>query len=65
MSNVIKSLAFWKAVSFLLAGIVALLVYYGTIPASFGYTAEAILAFILTVLQFFGIVPELRSRGLM
>lgn len=60
----VKALAFWKGFAFLAAGVVALLAYFGVIPASDAYTYEAILAFILTVLQFFGITPELRARGL-
>jgi hypothetical protein len=64
MPPFVLSLAFWKAVSFILMGVAALLVVFGVIPAQYGLDAGAILAFILSVLQFFGINPELRMRGL-
>jgi hypothetical protein len=60
----VKALAFWKGIAFLVAGAVALLAYFGVIEAGDAYTYEAILAFILTVLQFFGVTPEIRARGL-
>ena len=59
-----KSLAFWKALSWLLAGVDALLVYYGVLPEVYLWSAGAILSAILSVLNALQIVPELRSRGL-
>lgn len=60
-----KAKAFWEAIALLLAGIDALLVFFGILPDIylFGYTA--ILAGIMAILKFFGIVPELRARGLL
>lgn len=59
------ALAFWKALSFVLAGIAALLVFFGVIPAQYGLEAGAILAAIVSVLEFFGIHPELTIRRLL
>jgi hypothetical protein len=59
-----KSLAFWKAVSFAIAGILAVLISFNVVPAQYGYPAEGILALVLSALQFFGVTPELRARGL-
>ena len=55
--------AFWTAVSWALAGVCGLLVYFGVLPPQFGWPAATILAGILSVLNFFGIVPELRLTG--
>lgn len=60
-----KSLAFWSALSWLLAGVAGLLVYFGVLPDVYAYSAPVILAFIQTVLKFLQIVPELRDRGLL
>lgn len=57
--------AFWNAVSLILAGAFALLVFFGVLPADYAIPAAGIYSFILAVLQFFKIVPELRARGLM
>lgn len=64
MPTQFKSLAFWKAVSFLLAGAVGIAIAFNLIPAQYGYTGEVILAFIVSILQFFGVNPELRAKGL-
>lgn len=61
----VKSLAFWKAVSYILAGVVALLVYFGVLPDAYLYGDAVILTAILAVLNFLGIVPELRVKGLL
>lgn len=60
-----KSLAFWKGASFLVAGVLALLVVFGVLPAQYAIDAGTILAFALSILHFFDINPELRARGLM
>jgi len=54
---------FWEAVALVLAGADALLVYFGVLSEMYLYGGAAILAFIYAVLNFFGIVPELRARG--
>jgi hypothetical protein len=56
--------AFWEAVSYIAAGIVALLVFFNVIPPDYGLPAGAILTFILAVLRFFKINPELIDKGL-
>lgn len=61
----VKSLAFWKAISYLLAGVVALLVYFGVLPDTYLYGDAAILTAILAVLNFLGVVPELKARRLL
>jgi len=60
----LHSLAFWKGISYLGAGIVALLVFYGVIPDNYLYGDAAILAAIVALLNFLGVTPELRSKGL-
>lgn len=61
----VYSLAFWKAISYVLAGIVALLVYFGVLPSQYLYDAGAILLAILALLNFLGVHPELRAKGRM
>ena len=58
MPNFVKSLAFWKAVSLVVAVLVA---------AFSDYKLEAAMveALVLAVLQLFGVNPELRSRGIL
>lgn len=60
----VYSLAFWSAVSWLLAGVAGLLVYFGVLPVQYGYAAPVILAAIQVVLKFLGVVPELQAKGL-
>lgn len=59
-----KSLAFWKGASYLIAGALALLAFFGLIPAQYALEAGAVLAIVVSVLNFFGVDPELRARGL-
>lgn len=61
----VYSLRFWEGFSILLEGVVILLVYFGVLPDSYLYGSAAILAVILSVLRFFGVNPELRSKGLL
>jgi hypothetical protein len=60
----VYSLAFWSALSWLLAGVAGLLVYFGVIGSEFGYAAPVILAAIQAVLKFLNITPELQAKGL-
>lgn len=60
-----KSLKFWEAISWLVAGIVGLLVYFNVLPDAYAYGAPVILAAILAVLNFFQVYPELRDKGLL
>lgn len=60
----VYSLAFWSAVSWLLAGVAGLLVYFGVLPVQYGYAAPVILAAIQVILKFLGITPELQAKGL-
>lgn len=66
MSNLppfVKSLAFWTAVSWLAAGVLALLAYFGVVAESWAVPAAAILSWVLALLNMFGIKPELRYRA--
>lgn len=54
--------AFWEAVSLLIAGILALLVYFGVLPADYGLGSGVILMFLLAVLRFLKIEPELKAK---
>ena len=60
-----KSLAFWEAVSWLGAGVAALLAYFGKLPIEYAYSAPVILSAILATLRFFQIEPELKAKGLL
>ena len=55
--------AFWNAISLILAGVLALLVFFGVIPAIYALPAGAIYSFIVAVLQFFNINPQLKERA--
>lgn len=64
LPNYVYALAFWKAVSYLLAGVVALLVYFGILPDAYLYGDAVILTAILSVLNFLEVHSELREKGL-
>lgn len=57
------SLRFWEGISWLLAGVDALLVYFGVLPEVFLYSGAVILSAILAVLKFFNVTPELLAKG--
>jgi hypothetical protein len=63
LPDFVKSLAFWKAVTFLAAGILALLAYFQVIPSNWAIGSEVILAWVLALLQMFGINPEIRAKA--
>jgi hypothetical protein len=54
--------AFWEALSFALAGVAALLAYFGIIPAEYAVGTAVFMTWFMAVLKLFGIVPELRLR---
>ena len=58
----VKSLAFWTALSWVVAGILGLLVYFEVVPATWGLPAALILSWVLALLNMFGITPELRAK---
>ena len=60
-----KAKAFWEAIALVIAGVLALLVFFGILPNQYLIGAAAVYVAIEAVLKFFGIVPELRARGLM
>lgn len=60
-----KSLAFWSAVSWIGAGVVGLLVYFGKLSEVYAYSAPVILAAIQAIFQFLKIELELRAKGLL
>lgn len=59
----VYSLAFWSAVSWVLAGVLGLLVYFGVLPPVYNYGAAAILVAIQAVLKVIQINPELQAKG--
>ncbi len=59
----VYTLRFWEALSWLVAGLLALLVQFGVIGPEFAMSAAAVLALFLMVLKLFGIEPELRLRA--
>lgn len=59
----VYSLAFWKALTFAVAGLLALLGFFGVIPANFVISAEVLLAGVLTFLNLLGIKPELQAKA--
>lgn len=58
------SLRFWEGVSWVLAGVAILLVYFGVLPDTYLYTAPMVLTGILAILKFLGVTPELRLLAL-
>jgi hypothetical protein len=58
----VKSLAFWNAVSWVVAGVLGLLVYFGVLSPEYNYTAAAILVAIQAVLKVIQVIPELKSK---
>ena len=62
LPQAVYTLAFWKALTFAVAGLLALLGYFDVIPDTFVYSADALLALVLTVLNFFNIYPEIQAR---
>lgn len=61
----VYSLAFWTGVSYILSGVLALLVFFKKLNEKWALSAAAVLAVILAFLQFLGVVPELLLRGLL
>lgn len=58
----VKSLAFWNAVSWVIAGVLGLLVYFQVLPPVYNYTAAAILVAIQALLKIIQVVPELKGK---
>lgn len=61
----VYSLAFWKAFSYAVGGLLAALAALGKIPPEWALTGAAILSAVLTVLSWVGIEPELRAKALL
>lgn len=61
----VYSLNFWSAVSWIVAGVLGVLVYFGVLPPVYNYTAAAILVAIQAVLKVIQITPELRDKDLL
>ena len=59
----VYALAFWEALSYAVAGILLVLYYFDVVPATWVYSAGALLTAALAILKFFGIIPELRAKG--
>lgn len=58
------SLAFWKAASLFVAGLLALLGYFDFTPDEWVVGPETVLLWVLGLLQMFGIEPELRLKAM-
>lgn len=46
---------FWEAVSWLVAGVLAMLAFFGVVDTEYAYTAGAIFAFAKALLKLFGV----------
>ena len=55
-----KSLKFWEGTSYVIAGVLILLVYFGVLPDTYLYSAAVIFAAIKAVLKFIGVNAELK-----
>jgi hypothetical protein len=64
LPDAVYSLKFWEAFSWLLAGLVGILAFFGVIPDAYVYSAAAIFSGLKGILKFFQIEPELRAKGL-
>ena len=54
--------AFWKAASFALAGVLGLLVFFKVLPVEYAVGGAAILSWVLSVLNMFGVHPQVMAR---
>lgn len=54
--------AFWEALSFVVAGVLGLLVVFGKIPPEWALGSGAILAWFYAILKLLGVTPELRAK---
>lgn len=61
----VYSKAFWTALSYVVAGVLSLLVVFGVLPPQYALSAGAVLAIFLAVLNWLHIEPELRARAAM
>ncbi len=61
----VYSKAFWTALSYLVAGVLALLAFFGVIAPEWALGPAAVLALFLAVLKWFDIVPELRLKAML
>jgi len=59
---IVKSLSFWKALTYAAAGILAALAALGKIPTEWALSAGVLLSAVLTVLSWLNITPELRAN---
>lgn len=56
------SLKFWDGVSWIVAGVFMLLVFFGVLPDTYLYSAAVILSAIKGILKFLGVNAELRLK---
>ncbi len=59
-----KTKAFWEAVSLAVAGLLALLVFFGKVDASWAVPSAVIFAWVTALLRMFGIELEIRVKAL-
>lgn len=57
-----NTLSFWKAITFALAGFLTLLGYFDVIPDQYVYSADALLAAVLAVLNFLHVEVEQKAK---
>lgn len=62
---IFKSLKLYESLSYIVGGVLAILVLLGKVSPDQAWTPAAILAFVLGVLNALGIYPELRQRGIL
>lgn len=55
--------AFWEALSYILAGVLALLVVFGVLPPQYALGSAVILSAFLGILKWFDIEPQLMARA--
>lgn len=60
----VYSKAFWESVSLAVAGLLALLVFFGKVDSSWAVPSAVILAWVTALLRMFGIELELRLKAL-
>lgn len=58
----VYSMRFWTALSWVVAGLLGLLAHFGVVAESWALPATTILAWVLALLNMFGVKPELQIK---
>jgi hypothetical protein len=64
LPDFVKTKKFWEAVSLAVSGLLALLVFFGKVDASWAVPAAVIFGWVSALLKMFGIELELRYKAL-